>query len=365
LFTKKIIKKKKYNLTLLKVSQKRTGCKRMLTTAFLFFFMVFFTCSTYAQLGGKRSFEFLNIPANARLAALGRVNVSVADNDVAMFFTNPALLQTGVDNHLALNYQHYIADIGYTSLAYGRDADKYGVWAIGLNHLNYGQIEGFDETGQELGSFNANDYALFIGNAHTIGNFTLGANLKLAGSNLAGFSAHALLMDMGGAFIHPEKPLSIGLVIKNFGVMLNDFTPEHRSRLPFDVQAGVTYKPEHMPLRFSFTAYNLSRGESPYFDAQARHNLNKEQPGTVDRIFRHLSVGTEILLSNNVHLRAGYNHLLRQELRLEQATGGAGFSLGMMFRVKAFEFAYTRGFYHTAAGSNYFSLMSNLNTFFK
>ena len=43
------------------------------------------TTTAFAQLGGKKSFEFLNVPNNARLAALGGVNVSLADRDINFF----------------------------------------------------------------------------------------------------------------------------------------------------------------------------------------------------------------------------------------------------------------------------------------
>ena len=52
--------------------------------------------------------------------------------------------------------------------------------------------------------------------------------------------------------------------------------------------------------------------------------------------------------------------MLRQELKLEDAAGGAGFSFGFMFKVKRFEFAYSRALYHVAGGSNTFQI--NMNT---
>jgi hypothetical protein len=39
------------------------------------------TTTALAKFGGKKSFEFLNVPNNARLAALGGVNVSLSDHD--------------------------------------------------------------------------------------------------------------------------------------------------------------------------------------------------------------------------------------------------------------------------------------------
>src|SRR5690606_18191158 len=184
----------------------------------------------------------------------------------------------------------------------------------------------------------------------TIGIFTLGANIKFAQSSIDAYAASAVLLDLGGIYAHPEKEFTVGMVIKNFGLVLQDYTQGSSSNLPFDVQIGTTFKPQYMPFRFSVTAYKLTRGDIAYFDSGLQGN--KEAPGFVDKVFRHITLGTEILLSPNFNLRVGYNHLVRKELRLEETSGGAGFSAGFMFRIKAFEFAYARRFYHVAGGSN-------------
>jgi len=78
-------------------------------------------------------------------------------------------------------------------------------------------------------------------------------------------------------------------------------------------------------------------------------------------VFRRLIFGTELLLSDNFQLRFGYNHLLRKELKQEATSGGAGFSFGLMLKVKRFEFSYARALYHSAGGSNTIQLTTNLS----
>ena len=90
-----------------------------------------------------------------------------------------------------------------------------------------------------------------------------------------------------------------------------------------------------------------------------------EEPGFGEEVFRRMVFGTELLISPNFQLRLGYNHLLRQELKLENAGGGAGLSFGFMFKVKRFEFAYSRALYHVAGGSNTFQLMINTSELIK
>lgn len=317
----------------------------------------------YAQIGGKSGLSFLQVPVTAKLSALGGENITAQNGDVNMFLANPALLSGGLNRHVALNYIDYLADISYSSLAYVHNGEKIGTWGFGLQYMDYGTFEGFDEGGNKASDFNARDYAITIGHARTIGAFTFGSNLKFARSFLGSYEASALLLDIGGVFKHPEKEFTVGLLIQHIGVMLHDYTESSNTELPFDVQIGTTFKPEHMPIRFSLTAYNLAKGDITYEDAAMDNNQGK--PGFVDKIFRHFVIGAEILLSENLNIRAGYNHLVRKELKLDEASGGAGFSVGMMFRVKAFEFAYSRRFYHVAGGANSFTLASDLGTFIK
>lgn len=318
-----------------------------------------------AQVGGESTFDFLTVPGTARVTGTGGVNVSSGEGDVNMFLYNPALLTPEAAGYISANYVPYLAGIQYATLAYAHAFDSTSVWAMGLQYMGYGNFEGYDQTGAAAGEFGVSEFAITLGRSHTLGNFTLGVNLKLAAADIASYAATALLMDIGGRFRHPDKDVSIGLTLKNIGVLLGDFTPESESSLPFDVQLGATFKPEHMPFRFSVTAYNLSKGDIGYFDPAGGLGSNKEEPGTVDKIFRHLVFGMEILLNDNVNLRAGYNHLIRKELRLEQVSGGAGFSLGFMVKVKAFELAYSHAFYHVGGGANSITLSSHLGSLFK
>lgn len=318
---------------------------------------------TYSQIGGQRSFEFMNIPSSARVTGLGGVNVSLSDIDLNMAYSNPALTSDTLSGYVSFNYLSYFADINNFSFVYQHDLGKYGSWFAGTSHIDYGAIESFDDTGVDLGEVSAGETVIFLGRSHRVSHFGMGVTLKFINSAIAGYSSNALALDIGGTFRHPTHNLTAGLVFKNIGIVLSQYTDTDKAKLPFDVQLGASFKPSHMPFRFSFTGYNLYQGDISYFDpAQASGD---DEPGTFDKIFRHIVIGAELLLTKNVNLRMGYNHLIRQELKLEDASGGAGFSFGLMFRVKAFEFAYSRGGYHAAGGSDNFTLTANTNLFFR
>lgn len=315
-----------------------------------------------AQIGGQRAFEFLNIPNNARLAGLGGANITSGWNDPTQVTSNPALINSDWNQEFALSYLSYLAGISNTSLTYANDIKNTGTWVFNLSYFNYGEIEGFDPEGVALGLVSVKEYAFSVGHAMQFGAFSAGANAKVVVSDMAGFQASAFMLDLGGTFKHPEKDLTAGLLIKNMGFLISDYASDNKSQLPLDVQLGFSYKPEFMPLRFSVTAKNLLRSDLVYFDQGNSNALGggSSEPGFSEEVFRRLVFGAEFIFSPNFQLRAGYNHMLRQELKLENASGAGGFSFGFMFKVKRFEFAYSRALYHVAGGSNTFQI--NMNT---
>ncbi|MGL1887353.1 MAG: type IX secretion system protein PorQ [Reichenbachiella sp.] len=322
----------------------------MINTGFLF-----------AQLGGDRSFEFLNMPIGARVAGLGGVINSSTASDVNLFLSNPALLDTAVDNHLSWGYLNYYADVKYNTFAYAKRFKKIGMLGVGVQRLSYGEIDRYDQVGNQIGEFDAHETALVVSNSHTLGYFTMGVSLKYVNSAIDTYGAHALSMDLGGTFTHPEKELQVAVLFKNFGFVLSEFSATSDSQLPFDVQVGVTFKPKHMPFIFSMTAYNLTKVNGQYYD----EDLEESEPSGFSKAVRHFNIGTEIILGPNVNLRAGYNYLVRQELQLEGVRGMSGVSLGAMIKVKAFEFSYTYTNYHADGGRSYFTVTSNLNRVLK
>jgi hypothetical protein len=319
-----------------------------------------FALAGFGQVGGMHTFDFLNVSTSARTSALGGLNVSLADHDVNLFAGNPALAGDTLAGVASVNYLFYMADVGQAFLSYSHDFKKTGPIVFGVQHIRYGEINGYDVNGNETGRFYAGETALLIAKQHQVKNFRLGVTLKGVFSNIAAYKASAVLMDVGGLFIHPQKPFTAALVIKNIGVVLNSYT-DAKNTVPFDVQAGVTFKPEHMPLRFSLTAFNLTQKDVTYYDSDA----GEEKPRTVAKVLSHLNLGTEILIHKNVSLMVGYNFLLHQALKLEGGGAGAGVSLGVAANIKSFEFVLGRNAYVAGNAGYCFTLSTNVNKILK
>jgi len=318
-----------------------------------------FSSTSLAQTA-TGSFRFLDVPNSARVAALGGVNTSLTDRDINFFFNNPTLAGDTLAGVASANYQFYVADIGQATFTYGHNFSKLGTLVFGVQHFNYGTIKSYDATGQEIGDFKSGETAIVIGKSHQISNFRVGASLKGAFSNIAGYRAGALMFDIGGIFVHPTQDLRVGMTLKNLGWVFSEYSETSSTSLPFDVQLGATFKPEHMPLRFSLTAYNMT-GSNTYFNTKD----GDTEPGTFDKVLRHFNFGAEILVHKNVNLLVGYNHLIHQELKLSESGGGAGFSFGFSAMIKTFEVVISRSAYVAGNAGYAFTVSKNIDNMMK
>jgi len=316
----------------------------------------------HAQIGGRNSFEFLHVPVAARMGGLGGVNVSLADHDVNFFFSNPALNGDTLAQMASANCQFFVGDISHTAVAYAHDMNDIGMMTFGVQHMGYGAIESFDDTGASLGTIDASETAISVSKSHQVGSYRLGATVKGVFSNLAGYRSSAIALDLGGVFIHPAKRFIAGIVLKNIGFVLSDYSATADTRLPFDVQAGVTFKPEHMPLRFSVTAFNLVTPDATYDDPTDE----LDDASAVKRVLNHVNFGAEVLFHRNVNALIGYNFLNHQTLKLaEGGGGGAGVTLGLVIRIKAFELVVSRVGYVAGQATYAFTLTGNMQKLLK
>jgi hypothetical protein len=327
--------------------------------------LTLFLCSVVtvglSQTAGRENFAFLHVPAHARLAALGGVNVSLADKDINFFHNNPALAGDTLSGFASAGYQFYAGDVGNALFSYGHDFEKLGQILVGLQHTDYGTLQGYDESGMETLAFSSAETAILVGRSHQLESIRLAATVKAVFSTLAGYRASALLMDIGGIFQHPHQDLTVGLAIKNIGVVLSHYSSTGSGTLPFDVQAGVTIKPEYMPVRFSLTAYQLAKTGLLY-DGNA---YGDDKPSTLQKVFSHLNMGVEILFHKNVNVLVGYNYLLHRALLMETGSAGAGVSFGFSLFVKPVEFVFSRNAYTVGNAGYSFTLSTNVNQLLK
>jgi hypothetical protein len=302
------------------------------------------------------SFTSLQQPSFAKIAGLGGVNASLFNGGNSFFLYNPALLSDSGNDYLSMSYALLPGGAGLSNANYNFSLPKFGTFGAGLQYLSYGQIQGYDNTGAPTQVFSPNDFTVSISHARQANNFRFGATLKFSNANISGYNGSAVLVDLGGVFIHPQKDFTVGMVIKNFGFVVSEFSPTSSTTLPFEVQVGTSIKPEHMPIRFSITLQQLQQWDLTNTDEEI-NSFNS----TMDNAFRHVVVAAEIIINEHVSLLTGYNHLRRKDLRLEQSGGFSGFSIGTSISVKAFQLVYALGGYHVSGNTNTFTLAADLS----
>lgn len=326
-----------------------------------------------AQIGGRSVYDFINLSPQARVAGLGGVNLTTIDYDQNFAYQNPAVLNDSMHNRLSLSFVNYFAGISYGYASYARSFENIGDFHAGFQFVNYGEQISADPFGNQTGTFGSGDVAFVVGGARSVGNYRIGVNTKFINSSIAGFNSwSAIAFDLGGTYLSDDQLFSAAMVFKNMGLQLGPYVKgAPLEPIPFEVQAGVSYKLEHMPLRLSLTGIQLQRPRLIFVDPDAEPQFDlsgepiKVKSTTADNIFRHLVFGGEFVISRGFNLRFGYNHMRRQELRSENRAGISGFAFGFGLRIMKIHFDYSFAGYHAIGGSNHFTISTELDNFRK
>lgn len=332
--------------------------------------------SANAQIGGNNTFEFLNLPISARVAALGGNLISAKDNDLNVVITNPALLTDSMSDNVALSYVNYFADVNYGYAAYAKKIKKVGIVGGGIQYLDYGSFKRADEFGNIDGTFKASDMSINLSYANSVfdSNLVVGATLKTIYSAMETYYSWGSAVDIGAVYSRPAKKFAVGFVIKNVGRQWKPYTVGNYEKLPFEMQIGFTKQPKHVPFRFSVTYENLEQWDLTYSDPNNPASNKDPLTGKTikqskfkkygDQFMRHIVIGGEFIISKNFFLRGGYNYQHRKELSIVEKKGMTGFSFGFGFRFYQLHFSYARAVYHLAGASNNFSVSFDLNNFY-
>lgn len=320
-----------------------------------------------AQIAGLGTLSVLDMASSARTAGLGMDYLSVWDDDVNVGLDNPALISSRYGRLGTFNYVGAFTGTNYGSLAYGLSTKKAGTFLLGMRFLSYGRFDGYDEYENPTGDFAASDYVLSLGWAMAIdSNFRIGAALKPALSQYDRYTALSAAMDLSVCYVNDEKSFSATLMARNFGAQLVTFD-NTVEKLPFELSAALSYKLENAPFRVYAAAMELQRWNLMYDDRLNPtettdmfgevHRTNKAAL-LADNLFRHLLVGVEMTLGKAFYLRMGYNHRQAREIKSVtlESFNTSGFSFGLGFRVKSYEFAYARNNYHLGQAPNYISI---------
>lgn len=321
---------------------------------------VFASLCSISQIGGSRSYRFLDIPMTARAAGAGGTSMSLWGDDINLLHSNPASLNPSMSGQLAMNYCNFVSDLNFGYAGYAHDLKRYGTVGGGVQFYDYGQFTGYDEMGQPTGSFKANDYSLNLNYARPVGrdsSFNVGIALKGIFSQYDVYKSYGAAVDFG--IMYHKRNFAASLLARNLGYMKNySSTNAGGEPLPRNVQLGLSYKLSNAPFRLFLVYDNLltwnlkyinpvdTAGQSDPFNTTKKDSSDwqrfKRRAGNrVDNMMRHFTLGTEIVLSKNFSLRVAYNYRRQREMTIPDRRGANGLSFGFSLRVKRIGVSYS------------------------
>jgi hypothetical protein len=333
------------------------------------------TWANAQTLGGNRAFSFLQLPAHAHLSTMGGMVLSNPSNDIGLATYNPALLRPAFHNQLMVSYNFFYGGSHLSNAYFATYTSKLKTsFAGGITFLQYGSFTLSDANGNNLGTFVANDYVVYAqASRHYKNKWRYGVSAKMANSRIMNRASTALLIDAGYLYVDTVKQLYFGATAKNFGATIRKYNPANPAEpLPFDLQVGLTKKFLKAPIRISVLGHTLYAWDIRYDNpADAQNNIlfgsdtnAKEKTYFTDKLFRHVNINTDIILSKNLELSFGYSHRRRKELALAERQSIVGFSYGLMLNLKKIKLNYARSHYHIRGPYNELSLSFNLKETF-
>lgn len=321
------------------------------------------------QAGGKQTFNFLDLKLSPTISALQGANIAQVSDNPIITTRNPALQDSGMMNRLIMSYNNYLSDVNFGNVAYSAKF-KNRQYNAGIIYVNYGKFSGYDPSGASIGTFTADDYAFFVGTSEKLNErLTLGGNFKFIYSQLHTSFASGIAVDGGLHYRDTSGNTNIGLVIRNAGVVLKNYTEGVKERMPLRIELGLSKRLVHTPFRFNLLFHNLQQPDMRYIprDGSVQNtSLDGSQTikkiGIGDNIMRHVTLGTELLLGDYTHIRIGYSHQMRRELSPTVRQGLTGFAWGFGIQLFNIHFNYASSAFFPGINTNQFSAVFNLKS---
>ena len=155
--------------------------------------------------------------------------------------------------------------------------------------------------------------------------------------------------------------MSLSFVAANLGGQIKKFDNSY-DRLPIDLRLGWSQTFGSLPIRFSVTAWNLTKWHMPYYESGDGTDTGdfKRKDSFGSNLFRHLVFGADLVSSPNWYLGIGYNYKTRTDMSTYSRSFVSGFSIAGGIRVKAFGVGIAFAQPHTGATTLMLNLSCNL-----
>ncbi|HTO93786.1 MAG TPA: PorV/PorQ family protein, partial [Bacteroidota bacterium] len=208
------------------------------------------------ERAGQSGWQFLKINGDARQAAMGGAFTAISSGDASAVFGNPASLADVRGFDVQVNALKWVADIGHQSLAVAGSVGDFGVFALSVAMLNYGDIpetinqsNGADGTTPVVtgNTFTAGDIVAGLSYARKITDrLSVGGSFRLMRETIAELSMNNWSLDFGTMYYTGVKSLRVAVTARNFGPdsRFGGWSEQYQTqsepvRMPLDIRAGI------------------------------------------------------------------------------------------------------------------------------
>ena len=310
-----------------------------------------------------------DLPLSARFAGSAESMGAPLNATLGDALGQASLLDSTHAGQVHFAYVDYFAGTAMASALYVRkpEAHKW-VWHTGLRNLGYGSFTGRDPVGVETGSFTAADVAWVSGISIPLdSNLTVAVTAWVGQSSLAERRSVFGQMECSANYFRRDRQLRMAAHWRPWGGMHTLNAAGTNGRFDPDLRLSATKGFDNAPFILYATYDEMQEWDlapAGYYD----DTIDPLTGDTIangtwafgDRLLRHLALGAGLNLGENLGFRFGYHHRRRQELRLTNAPGTAGFAWGIDFKVRRFQLAFARNTYHTAGASTHLSIRTRL-----
>ena len=294
----------------------------------------------------ESSFEFLRLPVSAHSSSLGGHVVSAFDPSPVLFISNPAILSANEGPLLGLNGMTWFSGTTVAGAQFSNLFDERSHYAFNARYVSYGKMKETTADGTVTGTFTAKDIAIGATWSYMLtDNLSGGATGNIISSRYSSMTSVAIGVDLGLLWFNDSRNISLGLTATNLGGQIKAFENTFQ-KLPFDVCAGVTWCPEHAPLRFTVSMDDLTRWKSSDF-----YFADGDSNGFGEILKRHISLGADINLTERFYLAMGCNLRTRAEMAGKGSKGFTGMSIGTGLRIGKVMFDLSYGKYQVSESS--------------
>lgn len=244
-----------------------------------------FSATAQYNGAGTTIFPIVNINFDARSAALSGASVALP-NGIYGTLSNPATIGFSDKTEILLGYNYVMDGVWGGPVGVVHPMGKFGVAGINLTGLTSGKIDVIEDRGGMPVSTGAtassNYYSATLSWAYCLRkNISVGMNLKGLFNTITtpdeNYLADGIAIDAGVQYRTLDGRFISGLVFRNIGFVYRSYTQDDNFKLPYEIDAGVSYVPKSTPTLRIALDVNKTNGDYVNFKPGLEFDVYKRQ----------------------------------------------------------------------------------------